>query len=175
MVNQLSVNGPGLLEANIREIEHLNYLFLRTMGKVFLSSHADPSFNEMTGAQKRILYFLDIEGPRRMGDIARLVAVSLPAATAVVDRLVRAGVVSRRADPADRRVIRVALSPKGHRTMARMKRLHERRLKEILDRLPVSKRRELVQAFARIHDLLCEIDSPTERKATNGRKTGAKA
>jgi DNA-binding MarR family transcriptional regulator len=163
------------VKADIREIEHLNYLFLRTMGKVFLSTHTDPSFNDMTGAQKRIMYFLDLEGPQRMGDIARLVAVSLPAATTVVDRLVRSGVIVREADPADRRAIRVALSPGGRRIMARMKRVHERRLEEILLRLPALKRRELIQCFARVHELLCEIDSPAERKATNGRKTPAKA
>lgn len=146
------------MKVDIREIEALNYLFLRVMGKVFLGPYSTPENNEMTGAQKRILYFLDIEGPQRMSEIARLVAVSLPAASAVVDRLVRSGLVHRESDPEDRRVIRIGLTAQGRRVLARIKQMHEKRLAEMLERLPSEKRSELVGCFERIYDLMTEID-----------------
>ncbi|MBX7247214.1 MAG: MarR family transcriptional regulator [Candidatus Sumerlaeaceae bacterium] len=147
------------MQADIREIESLNYLFLRVMGQIFLTPHSNPEHNEMTGAQKRILYFLDIHGPQKMSDIARLVAVTMPAATAVVDKLVRAGLVARESDVNDRRVIRITMTRTGKETTNKLKEIHEQRLREVLEILEPEKRSELIRSFERIHQLLTEIES----------------
>ena len=47
-------------------------------------------------------------GPHSVGQLAEVLGVSPPAATRLVDRLVEHGVVERRHDPADRRVVLVA-------------------------------------------------------------------
>ncbi|MFD9303119.1 MarR family winged helix-turn-helix transcriptional regulator [Streptomyces sp. NPDC060048] len=55
---------------------------------------------------------LDIEpGPVSTGDIARLTGLTSGSATRLVDRMVKAGVVERQADPNDRRRSLVALAP----------------------------------------------------------------
>ncbi|MEF2525194.1 MULTISPECIES: MarR family winged helix-turn-helix transcriptional regulator [Streptomyces] len=55
---------------------------------------------------------LDLEpGPVGTGDVARLTGLTSGSATRLVDRLVRAGVVERLADPGDRRRSLVALAP----------------------------------------------------------------
>ncbi|MBT2449498.1 MarR family transcriptional regulator [Streptomyces sp. ISL-43] len=55
---------------------------------------------------------LDIEpGPVSTGDIARLTGLTSGSATRLVDRMVKAGVVERHADPNDRRRSLVALAP----------------------------------------------------------------
>ncbi len=143
----------------MHEIEGLNDLFLRVMGKVLLRSESNPTTNEMTGAQKRILYLLDLEGPKRMSRIAKLVGVTLPAATAVVDKLVRSQLVMRESDPDDRRAVLVALTAEGRRATAKFKQVHEQRLREVLERLDAEKRGRLIRAFQAIHDLLAEIDT----------------
>jgi DNA-binding MarR family transcriptional regulator len=49
-----------------------------------------------------------------MGELAEcLEAASLSSATQMADRLVRLGLVERLSDPTDRRLVRVALSPRG--------------------------------------------------------------
>ncbi|WP_051837654.1 MarR family winged helix-turn-helix transcriptional regulator [Streptomyces sp. NRRL F-2580] len=55
---------------------------------------------------------LDMEpGPVSTGDIARLTGLTSGSATRLVDRMVKAGVVERHADPNDRRRSLVSLSP----------------------------------------------------------------
>jgi DNA-binding MarR family transcriptional regulator len=150
------------MDVDIREIESLNYVFLRVLGKIFLAPCSNPAANEMTGAQKRTLYLLDLEGPQKMSDIAKLVGVTLPAATPVVDKLVRAGLVAREPDTRDRRVIRVALTARGRKTLKSLKQHHENRLRDVLRELTPAQRTELVSHFSRIHELLSIIDSPKE-------------
>jgi DNA-binding MarR family transcriptional regulator len=48
-----------------------------------------------------------------MGELAGRQGMALNSATALVDRLVNAGYLERRADPADRRVVRVGATPAG--------------------------------------------------------------
>jgi DNA-binding MarR family transcriptional regulator len=143
---------------DVREITSLNYLFLRVLSRIFLSPSSSRPLNEMTGAQKRILYYLDLQGPQRMSDIARLVGVSLPAATITVEKLVESKLVKRSADPSDRRVVRVDLTPKGRLVVRQLNRVHERRFREILSKLSPEEREELVGHFQRIHELLELID-----------------
>lgn len=147
------------MKVDVREIASLNYLFLRVLSRIFLMPSSSRPLNEMTGAQKRILYYLDLEGPQRMSDIARLVGVSLPAATITVEKLVEAKLVKRSADPRDRRVVRVDLTQKGRRVVQQLNRVHERRFREILSKLTPEEREELIGHFQRIHDLLALIDS----------------
>jgi DNA-binding MarR family transcriptional regulator len=148
------------MQVDIKDVESLSYLFLRVVGKIFLAPYSSDTCNEMTGAQKRILFYLDLEGPKKMSDVARLVAVTTPAATAVVDKLVKQDLVTREPDTVDRRIIRVALSENGRRTVDELKLIHERRLEDILSRLDADKRAQLIESFERIHEILTEIDTP---------------
>ena len=84
--------------------------------------------------------------------------VSLPAATIVVDKLVAARLVKRSADPADRRVVRIALTRKGKKVINELKKFHEDRFREILKKLTAEEQVELITAFERIYDLLSRID-----------------
>ncbi len=113
----------------------------------------------MTVAQKRLLYILDLNGPQRMSEIARLSGVTLPAATAVVDRLVEAGLVERHSEPNDRRVVRIALTEKGRKMIASMNSVHERRLRDVLEKLTPEERTALVEHFRSIYDLLTLIET----------------
>jgi len=55
-----------------------------------------------------------------MRELARELAVGESAATAVVDRLVRQGLVVRCADPSDRRLVRLALSGTGESLVTKL-------------------------------------------------------
>ena len=58
------------------------------------------------------LHLLDMEpGPVSTGDVARLTGLTSGSATRLVDRLARAGLVERHADPHDRRRSLVSLAP----------------------------------------------------------------
>jgi RND family efflux transporter MFP subunit len=91
------------------------------------------------------------------------VGVTLPAATAAVERAVRAGLVRRETDASDRRIVRVAVTPAGRRATARMKRLHEEKLRTVLESLSPRQRTQLVRLFERIHRILSTIDPSRPR------------
>jgi len=76
-------------------------------------------------------------GSLRMRDLARELDVGEPAATAIADRLVRHGLVERKADPNDRRTVRVELSP---------------RARDLLERVEDDRRAAMTHAFEVISD-----------------------
>ena len=65
--------------------------------------------------QLRAMFFLRDEEEASVGRLAELFGVGLPAASLLADRLVRAGYVERREDPADRRRVLLSLTRVGVR------------------------------------------------------------
>ena len=65
--------------------------------------------------QLRAMFFLRDEEEASVGRLAELFGFGLPAASLLADRLVRAGYVERREDPADRRRVLLSLTRAGLR------------------------------------------------------------
>ena len=63
-----------------------------------------------------------------MTELSRMLLVSNGNATAVVDRLVKAGLVVRRASESDRRIVKVALTAEGRRHFVDLAAGHEARV-----------------------------------------------
>ncbi len=64
-------------------------------------------------ARFRILHILAMSGSSPISEIGRRVCISKPHMTAIIDSLTGEGLVTRRPDPADRRVIRIRITRKG--------------------------------------------------------------
>lgn len=60
-----------------------------------------------------VLNLLDLDGPATAGGLADRTALTTGAVTKLVDRLVRADLVERTADPADRRRVVLRIAPKA--------------------------------------------------------------
>lgn len=74
-------------------------------------------------------------GPRSVGQLAEAVGVSPPAATQIVDRLVEHGMVERRPDESDRRVVLVDYVPRMHEVARRIVTSRKERLAEAISPL----------------------------------------
>jgi DNA-binding MarR family transcriptional regulator len=70
---------------------------------------------DLSMQQVRALFFLRDEEEASVGRLAELFGFGLPAASLLADRLVRAGYVERREDPADRRRVLLSLTRVGVR------------------------------------------------------------
>ena len=70
---------------------------------------------DMTMAQMRALMAVGHESGCTMSELASRLGIGVSAATGLVDRLVERGALERESDPADRRVVRVRMSPAGIR------------------------------------------------------------
>ena len=80
-----------------------------------------------------------------MSELSRRLIVSNGAITGLVDKLMQAGLVIRRYDPADRRSMIVRLTRKGRESFLRMARRHEEWVVSLLGELSVEAQSELMQ------------------------------
>jgi DNA-binding MarR family transcriptional regulator len=79
---------------------------------------------------------LERRGPHRITDLAAVQGVTQPSMTTLIANLERAGYVERRADPDDRRVARVAVTPAGSAYLHARRRAGAEAVAELLDHLP---------------------------------------
>lgn len=92
---------PGLMDA-----------LRRTMRRHVAEGLSVPQF--------RCLNFVAKRPGRTLGDLADLLGVTPPTASAMIDRLVRAGWLRSDTDEADRRRLRLSPTPAGHALLARI-------------------------------------------------------
>ena len=83
----------------------------------------------------QVLTVLETEGPVPMGALADSLDVSQASATGIVDRMEQRGLIERRRDDEDRRVIRVALTEAGSRLLAGVAADRRERLGYLLEEL----------------------------------------
>jgi len=76
----------------------------------------------ITNADTFAVGFLASDQPRTARELAEFLDVAQSSVTAVIDRLERAGVAERRSHPTDRRALIIALTDRGRRELAAMRR-----------------------------------------------------
>jgi DNA-binding MarR family transcriptional regulator len=88
---------------------------------------AEDIWDDVSMKEYDVLYTLSkCPDPIRLGELNRHVLLSQPALSRMVDRLVGRGLVSREADPADGRGVRLALTGAGLAVQRRIGRRHGR-------------------------------------------------
>jgi DNA-binding MarR family transcriptional regulator len=90
---------------------------------------------------------LEQTGPRRITDLAAGEGVAQPSMTALVSTLERSGLVERRADPNDRRVVLVALSAVGLDYIRTRQRAVVEVFALLVDQLPADQTDALISAI----------------------------
>jgi DNA-binding MarR family transcriptional regulator len=108
----------------------------------------------MTYQQYNVLRIIDGEGPMAQGEIARRLMVSAPVITRQATALADAGLVERQPDAADRRSVRLALTPKGRKRVRAMRRELLDAAGELLAPLPEAQRANLTTALEQLRVLL---------------------
>jgi DNA-binding MarR family transcriptional regulator len=122
-----------------------------------MSATRTPEFPDphVTMAQMRVLMLLSAIGEARMSDIAHQLGITPSTLSSLVDRLVEAGLATRKDDPRDRRSVVVALAPAGMRMLDQFNELGAGALRSLLEQVPdrdivtVNKAIELLVAAAR--------------------------
>lgn len=94
-----------------------------------------PEFVEidLTMPRAKVLYLLGLLGELHMSDLSARLGVSLPTVSGLVERLVEAGLASRRDDPSDRRQVIVAITPAGVTMLDRFRDLSARQMRQLLE------------------------------------------
>jgi DNA-binding MarR family transcriptional regulator len=100
-----------------------------------------------------VVAYLGAYGPCAAGELARVFGARKSTLTGILDRLEAAGLAVRSVDPGDRRSVRVATTPLGRRTGARLRAAVLALEEEIADRLTAEERR----GFDRVMEAIAAV------------------
>jgi DNA-binding MarR family transcriptional regulator len=115
----------------LREIEAV----LDSLGEVWdHGAHEIPSWvaQDLTFGQMRLLFLLNKNGPASMSHVAEWLGVGLPAASGIVERVERHGLVTRQHRSDDRRVVECVLTDDGRGLMEEISGLRREMLRQTL-------------------------------------------
>src|SRR5437899_2393666 len=102
---------------------------------------------KVTTEQYGVLNQVLERGSLSMSELAVARNVALNTATSLVDRLVAAGLVERRGDPTDRRVVRVVITGKGRTLVERLRSIRGAAIRRLLDELSDEEIAEILAAM----------------------------
>jgi len=131
-------------EAHARLIETLPHLFRRL---VISMPNEVEGLAKVTTEQYGVLNQVLACGSLSMSELAVSRNVALNTATSLIDRLVAAGLVERRGDPTDRRVVRVVITAKGRTLVERLRSIRGAAMRRLLDELSDEEIAEILAAM----------------------------
>lgn len=97
-----------------------------------------------------VLRYVHERGEPLMKEVAGFLCVTPPSATAMIGGLVEAGLLERRADPRDRRNVRLRVTPKGERFMRRSFKGVEAHMAKTFQRLSPAEQDQLISLFEKL-------------------------
>jgi len=104
---------------------------------------------EVTLTQYRTLIVLASRGPQNLAGLADSVGVTPATATRMCDRLVKKELVTRTAEPGDRRHVHLALTTKGLALVSAVTKRRRQEIKTIVSAISNKEQAVLIQALSR--------------------------
>ncbi|OWQ92663.1 MarR family winged helix-turn-helix transcriptional regulator [Sphingopyxis witflariensis] len=108
----------------------------------------------VTALQWRLITYLRRHEGIRQGPLAELIEVEPITLSRMIDRLAEAGLVERRADPADRRAWRLHLTPRSGELLNGVRQIAETLTDEAIDGLSEAEHNQLVALVERVRSNL---------------------
>jgi len=118
-----------------------------------------PACPELTMAQVNTLMTVSERGTATIKEIASANSVSAPSASAMVDRLVDTGVLTREQSRVDRREVCIQLTPSGRQAIERMEDLLLTGLEDILRQIEP----ECASKWCEVYEEVCRVLDSEER------------
>jgi DNA-binding MarR family transcriptional regulator len=128
----------------------------RVLVAVAARSLADAG-EDVTLTQYRSLVVLASRGPKTVAELADLVAVTPPTASRLCDRLVKKGLIRRRAGRHDRRQVHIALTETGRDLIDTVTARRRREIADLLTAIPLETQRSVVAALTQLAEVAGEV------------------
>lgn len=112
----------------------------------------------------RVLAALREHDGRRMGDLADTTSIEMSTLTRLVDNMEKKGLVSRRRDASDARVVVLHVAPAGRRLTQRILPIAERYERVALAGFDAREAEQLRQALRRLYENMDGLESPQRRR-----------
>ncbi len=98
-------------------------------------------------SQVNTLMRLHFAGQADISDISQQMGITNAAASQLVERMVRLGLLDRMADPIDRRIKRLALTPQGHALAEQLLDIRRKWMEQFTDSLTTQQREAISDAL----------------------------
>jgi DNA-binding MarR family transcriptional regulator len=163
---QMLTNAPDSSEGCAAEILETVPAVMRFI-RAQMRHHRGP---ELSVPHFRTLLYLGRNDGASLSALAEFLGLSLPAASRMVEGLVRKRFVVRRIPPGNRRLIALALSARGRRTVAGARQATERRLAEVVASIPLGQRAAIQGALQALRERFQADHSSTPSLAREGNR-----
>ncbi|MCK4912410.1 MAG: MarR family transcriptional regulator [Candidatus Omnitrophica bacterium] len=125
--------------------------YVHRLANSMLKRRADALFQgKITFPQYVALEALNVDKPLKMNNIAKILKISLPAVTGLINRLVIMKLAKRVYDQRDRRVIFIALTAKGKKIIEQTKSARKEIISDIFDVLSEAERQAYLGILRKI-------------------------
>ncbi|MGQ9824898.1 MAG: MarR family winged helix-turn-helix transcriptional regulator [Desulfotomaculales bacterium] len=131
-------------------MERLEEVAQQLVRRMHAKIEAEAEPRGITGSQFYVLKLIHRHGQMTVTAVAEEIGVSLSAVTALVDRLVRGGLVYRSRDEVDRRLVRLEITPQGKEVLASCLAGRKKLLEDYLGQLSVEDLEQLVQILEKL-------------------------
>ena len=95
------------------EISESALLLFPLLKRLFNGDSSDPALASLRNQTYHVLRILEIRGPLPISAIGKRLLIAKQNMTTLIDRLINDGLVARRNDTADRRVVNIIITEKG--------------------------------------------------------------
>jgi DNA-binding MarR family transcriptional regulator len=109
-------------------LDRVRMALFRVLKSLVFRDDPGVEYGEMPLSQLRCLHIISEHEGQKMNELSQRMEVKLPAASQIVDRLVKRGMVERHADSLDRRVVRLELTPQARAKVDAQKRKRDARM-----------------------------------------------
>jgi len=108
--------------------------------------HMDINFPEIF-----VLRQLSSNEKPTMSELGKSISMDLSTLTRTVDKLIKKEFAARKRDPEDRRMVRVAITAKGRKTISRFEEQRKKKIESILRQMTSQERRDVLNIFKTLH------------------------
>ena len=126
----MPTNGKSGVDEFIRNLQLISHLTRHYIEGQWVD---EASEKPLSFVHMNLLRILDEYPGQTVGDIAKYMHVSYPAATKTIDKLVRLGFLRRREDSKDRRIAHLHLTASGKKLVERYQELKRNQISSIMD------------------------------------------
>ncbi len=128
-------------------------MFFRVMRAMMFDEEPIAVLDALPLAQMRLLWTVRHQSEATMKDLSERLNVSQSTVTQLAERLVKRGLAERIADPTDRRVVRLRLSPLGRDVCGIAEARGDARHRAIWDRLNTTQRDAVMQGLQTLAEM----------------------
>lgn len=145
----------------LSQTEHIADVFMRIMQKTIIDDIHSGDKSGLTPVQLQALKHIVRHGASTVGSISEGLMISQPAATMLVDRMVKRGLVERKSSAGDRRQSLIVPTKSADAIIRRVEENRVERLSEILKVMNQDDRERLVESLEKFVTASLQAESDT--------------